>query len=124
MPNAFQRAVAAAMNTQRRLAAESIVYHAGRVTINITDAIIGRTTYERDEAGGTVLRSQVTDWLLERAALTVNGTFHEPAPGHRIVHTVNGRTITYEVQPISNEDHRPAHPAHDRIRIHTAEVAR
>ncbi|HMP78422.1 MAG TPA: hypothetical protein PKD54_03110 [Pirellulaceae bacterium] len=104
-------------------AGEAIMYHAGSTSIEIADAIMGRSIYEIEDAGGATVRAEVTDWLVNPARLSINDQAFEPEPGHRIEQVINGIVRRFEVQHLGSEPcWRWSGPSRNRMRIHTREI--
>jgi hypothetical protein len=104
-------------------AGSAIVYHAGQTSIEISDAVLGKSEYETEDGTGAKIRSIVTDWLIAPARLQIDDVQFEPVPGHRIDQTVDGVTRRYEVQNLGAEGcWRFSGPSRDRYRIHVREI--
>lgn len=104
-------------------AGQEILYHAGRDTIEIDDAVMGDTEYESTDLNGVTMRAQVIDWLIAPDRLVVGGQPIEPEPGHQISQTIEGVERRFEVQSLGSEPcWRWSGPSRDRFRIHTREI--
>jgi hypothetical protein len=123
MPSPFDRAISNAFTAQARVAPQAIVYRAGSISVEISDAVLGSTQYESTSDTGATVRANVTDWLIPVASLVYSSTAIEPSDGHRIEHTVDGVKRTYEAGPVGSEPcYRFSGPTRDRYRIHVREI--
>ena len=123
MTSPFLNAIELAERAQAAFAGQEIVYHAGTIQVQITDAVQGHTQYESVDENGATLRSRMTDWLIMVASLVSNNQSIEPTPGHRITHSDGTTTRTYEVQKMGDEGcYRFSGPAFTRYRIHVREI--
>lgn len=103
-----------------RAAGQSINYDPGRDPFTIPDATLGSSDHEYLDETGVPVRTQVTDWIIPRDRFS-NG--FEPAPGHRIVHTVGSVTTTYEVQNVGGEGcWRPCGSSPMLLRVHVRQI--
>jgi hypothetical protein len=104
-------------------AGEAITYVAETNTIEIPNAVFGKSEYESDDGTGLKIRSIVTDWLISPDQLTVDDEPLEPKPGHLIQQIVGSVTRTFEVQTLGDEGcWRWSGPSLDRLRIHVREI--
>ncbi len=115
-------AITNALRTAREMRGTPIVYRRGLHGVNLV-AIVGQTPVERDDGHGTIVRSQVRDYLIEAADLVLDGQRVEPAKGDQIEETVGNTRITYEVLPLGKEPPwRFSGPGRDQYRIHTKQT--
>lgn len=92
-----------------------ITYVVGSSSLEI-DAVVGSTSTETDDGDGLVMRSQMRDYLIDAAALSIDGDAFEPSRGHQIIDGV----MRYEVLPVGSEGcWRWSDRDHKRYRIHT-----
>lgn len=75
---------------------ETIVYLRGGTPLTLP-AMPGRTKTELPQAGGGALRVSVSDWLISRTRLVLDGAEFAPAKGDIIRYTTGGMTFVYEV---------------------------
>jgi len=117
-------AIANAIKTIAKVAGQSVVYKAGAVSIPISDAVLGSSSHDLEQATGAMIRVKATDWLIDPAKLVHNSVAIEPEPGHLIEHTINGVKRTYEVNPFGSKPcYEFSEPSRDRYRIHTREIS-
>lgn len=116
-------ALTTAIRTARQLQGTPIVYRRGLHGVALV-AIVGQTPVERDDGHGTVVRSQVRDYLIAAADLIIHGQAAEPKRGDKIEETVGNQRFIYEVMPLGAEGPwRYSGPGRDTYRVHTRLIA-
>lgn len=90
----------------------------------ITDAVVGRTVFKRNDFGAAAIEFGERDYLIPVASYTITGLGAvTPAEGDRLSEVVNGATLTFEIMRIPGE---PAwrYSSPDRLlyRIHVKRV--
>ena len=110
------RATAALAGALRRVAGEPITYRRGSQAAEIDGAVRGRSEWETTDPTGIPLVTHTTDWLLDTAALQLDGQPIEPRAGDRI----EAAGEHYEVRhPAGDNPFRYSDHAATRIRIHS-----
>lgn len=100
-------------------AAQTVVYARDGDEVS-APATIGQTTFEHDDGQGTVIRTQVRDYLIDTGKLVLAGQTTQPKPGDQIRETAGDTTFTYEVMAIAGEPcWRYSDPFRIKFRIHT-----
>jgi len=97
---------------------QSVVYWRGATAISLS-ATVGRTDYTLERSDGTVETGVSVDFLVDRAALAVDGQLITPARGDRIEWTDDDQRRTYQVLVLPSAQAYQADPRHKRLRIHT-----
>lgn len=121
MPNAVERAIAAATSALKATNGVSVVYSKGpgQVSGAIT-AIVGETEFEDVDEQGIVISGKSRDYLIAADELLINSVQVAPENGDTIVETVGSTTFVYEVSRIPGGKHfQPSDPYGARLRIHT-----
>lgn len=119
---AYSDALLNAVRTARQIAGVPITYRRGATGVALT-AIVGQTPVELDEGHGTIVRSQVRDYLISATDLVVGGEPIQPARGDRIEENRGGKTYVYEVMPLGSEGPwRWSGPGRDTYRVHTRQL--
>lgn len=101
---------------------ETVRYHVGGDSFDVT-AVVGATPIGFDLGNGVIQSWQATDFFIEADDLVLAGEEFLPEVGHRIVRTIRGVEVAFEVMPA--DDQRPFYPsdeARNVLRIHTKEV--
>ncbi len=111
--------------TLARLTGESIVYEHADGEFSIAAATRGRTELEVGDDFGIAHQAETDDWLVDAAALVVDGEFHRPRAGDLVHHTdAAGVEGIYEIcHPGGEEPWRYCDPQRTRIRLHTKRIA-
>lgn len=88
-------------------------------------ATVGRTVFEQDDGVGTIIRTEVRDYLIDTADLVLPKLGQVlPERGDKIEETEGSRTFIYEVVSIGSEPHwRYSDPYRKTLRIHTKHIA-
>ena len=98
---------------------QTVTYKRGDDSVQLS-ATVGSTEWEIEEAGGLTERIETRDYLIQAAALILDGSTVKPARGDLIQETVLGVTYTYKVLSIgTNPCWRFSDPYHKTLRIHT-----
>jgi hypothetical protein len=113
--NLMRRGADLVANKQAAHVAVPITYTAGPVALELR-AVVGATATDNDNGDGLVVRSQVRDYLIEAADLSIDGVAFEPKRGD----VIDDRGQRFEVMPIGNEGAwRWSDRDNRRYRIHT-----
>lgn len=116
--------VAVGFDVAMQMAGASIDYIRGENTLSALDAIPSEERYEVADEEGVVQEIHSRDYLLTIDDLVIGGAAIEPRAGDRIVETVNGQTLTFEVFPVDRERcFRYRDHGRQSIRIHTKRVS-
>lgn len=100
-------------------ASQSVVYVRGSEEVSVP-ATIGKTTFEHDDGMGTIIRTQVRDYLIDASSLVLAGSPVLPKAGDRIREIEGNRTYVYEAMAIAGEPcWRYSDPFRLKLRIHT-----
>lgn len=96
----------------------------GADPIEIT-AVLGQQAEDLvDAEGGVSVRVRIVDFIVDPAALVIDGNQTLPARGDQIVFEEDGVTRRFNVVPYAGEpEWRDADPYRTRIRIHTQEAS-
>ena len=104
-------------------AAQTVVYARDGDEVSVP-ATIGQTTFEHDDGQGTIIRTQVRDYLIDANKLVLAGQTTQPKPGDQIRETAGDTTFTYEMMAIAGEPcWRYSDPFRIKLRIHTKLVS-
>ena len=104
-------------------AAQTVVYARDGDEVTVP-ATIGKTTFEHDDGQGTIIRTQVRDYLVDTHLLELGGDTVLPKPGDQIRETEGDTVFTYEVMAIAGEPcWRYSDPFRNKLRIHTKLVS-
>lgn len=95
--------IAAAHRAKARLHGTGVTYRAGEASISIVAALKRRAIQVVEESDDTTVETPVEVWQIAVAELVDGDTPIQPAAGHTIVETLDGRVITYEVLPQADE---------------------
>lgn len=121
--SAFARITQTVMSATRdKVAGVSVEYFVGdtSVTGGIAEAVPSETRTQSDDANGVKLTSTVRDWSIKAADIVIGGIVTEPAQGHKIKWTNNGRKEIYQVNPVGKEKcFRRMDREGTMLRIHT-----
>jgi hypothetical protein len=99
-----------------------IMYRRGIHSVTLR-ATVGRTQFELSDGLGTVLETQVRDYLIRAQDLVLNGRPTLPERGDRIEEAQDQLTFIYEVLPLGDEPAwRYSDPYRQTFRIHTRQV--
>jgi hypothetical protein len=83
-------------------------------------ATVGQTMFQLDDGAGAVIVTQSRDYLIDAAELAIADQRIIPIKGDRLIESVNGATLTYEVMGPGDEPvWRWADVYHRTLRIHT-----
>lgn len=90
----------------------------------ITDAVVGRTVFKRNDYGAAAIEFGERDYLIPVASYTISGLGEVvPAEGDRLAEVVNGDTLTFEIMRIPGEPAwRYSSPDRLMYRIHVKRV--
>lgn len=98
----------------------SVTYWALGDSVTISQATIGQTRTENDTGDGTVVEGRVVDWLIDTAAIVIDGRTILPEPGHAIIDASGDKTVEYNVTDMGNEPcYRYVDRRMKKLRIHT-----
>ena len=87
-------------------------------------ATVGRTLFEQDDGTGSIIRTEVRDYLIDVDDLLLGGDRVLPDRGDRIEEVDGDQRFIYEVVPIGSEPHwRYSDPFRKTYRIHTKHIA-
>ena len=88
-------------------------------------ATVGRTVFEQDDGVGTIVRTEVRDYLIDTADLVLPKIGQVlPERGDKIEESEGSKTFIYEVVSIGSEPHwRYSDPYRKTLRIHTKHIA-
>ena len=87
-------------------------------------ATVGRTIFEQDDGAGSIIRTEVRDYLIDTADLVLNSQQILPEKGDQIEEQDGDNLFVYEVMPIGKEPHwRYSDPYRKTLRIHTKHIA-
>lgn len=121
---AFQSFTTAGLAAIRRLAGVTVTYHRGAFSVELP-ATVGSTDITILDGNGfqTIVSSR--DYLIEAAALVLDGEQVEPQKGDLIVEVIDGQTCTHQPLDLNGEpSFRYSDPARSQLRIHTKQTAR
>jgi hypothetical protein len=108
---------------RKKHASRSVLYRRGTETVTVA-ATVGRTVFEQDDGAGSVMRTEVRDYLIDSADLIIEFKPVLPEKGDRIEEIEGTNKFIYEVMPIGREPHwRYSDPYRKTLRIHTKHVA-
>ena len=96
----------------------------GTFTGTITDAVVGRTVFRREEQGNVRIEFGERDYLIPVSSYTFTGLGTvEPKVRDRFVESIGGTDYTFEIQPIPGEQAwRYTDGSLTRYRIHVKRV--
>lgn len=108
---------------RRKHATRSVQYRRGTDSVAVM-ATVGRTLFEQDDGAGSIIRTEVRDYLIDTADLVLGGQNVLPEKGDRIEESSDGKRFVYEVMTIGKEPHwRYSDPYCKTLRIHTKHIA-
>ena len=108
---------------RKKHATRPVLYRRGTETVPVA-ATVGRTLFEQDDGAGSIVRTEVRDYLIDTADLLLGPTPVLPEKGDRIEETEGTNKFIYEVMAIGKEPHwRYSDPYRQTLRIHTKHVA-
>jgi hypothetical protein len=100
----------------------SVVYRRGESSV-VLPATVGRTQFERGDEYGTIIESEMRDYLCRAEDLVIDGVPVLPERGDQIEETAGDTTFAYEVMPLAGEQPwRYSDPYRQTLRIHTRQV--
>jgi hypothetical protein len=146
MPDLFAQSAAWLEQNRAAFCASSVTYCRGSLSAPVP-ATIGKTTFEIENSSGIVTRLESRDYLIRAVDLLLAGfgglspeqlaelspsqldalAAEEPTlpqPTDTIQETFNGKTLTYELMPLGNQQSwRWSDPFRNTLRIHTKLVS-
>lgn len=99
-------------------ASRSVTYQREGETVSV-DATPGRTPYTVELEGGIAQQIESADWIIDAADLVLGGEQTEPQRGDRVIDTLNGQQLTYEVLAPGNEPVFVYDRYRRRLRVHS-----
>jgi hypothetical protein len=108
---------------RKKHATRSVLYRRGTDSAAVM-ATVGRTIFEQDDGAGSIIRTEVRDYLIDTADLVLNSQQILPEKGDHIEEQDGDNLFVYEVMPIGKEPHwRYSDPYRKTLRIHTKHIA-
>ena len=107
----------------KQFASREVIYRRDDQS-TVVNATIGTTKGEQDAGDGLILQTEIRDYLIDAADLSLDGTLTLPERGDLIIEVESGVRFTYEVLPIGNQKPwRYSDPFRLKLRIHTKLIA-
>ena len=121
----YQEAAEAALEVVSGSAGTAVTFHRGESSVEVT-ALIGRTEVESASGDGTMVLSQVRDFIILAADLVIEVDGEdaqiEPKEGDLITEQRGGRVFTYQVFQVGGEVFRWVGVAETYLRIHAKHI--
>lgn len=100
-----------------------VTYRRDKDSVDV-QATIGRTVFEQADTQGTLIRTEVRDYLIDASDLVLDGKPITPSAGDRIEEFVGNQKFVNEVMSIGGEPPwRYSDPYRTTYRIHTKHIA-
>jgi len=102
---------------------QTVTYQRGAATVELK-AKLGRTQRPTQDQFGVQFTWEARDYIVHAADLVLDGVQVEPQEGDRIVETIGGKAVTFEVLPGPGEPcFRFSDNYRIELRIHTKQIA-
>jgi hypothetical protein len=116
--------VSAGFGVAMQMAGATVAYTRGSETIRALDAIPTEERYSVPNDMGIIQKIHSRDYLVEASELTIGRVAIEPRAGDRIIETISGQSMTFEVFPVDGDRcFRYRDASRQTLRIHTKRVA-
>ena len=112
-------AILANFSAAASVAGETVTFQRGNLSVNVT-AVPGKTQLYSDDGAGARIEAVADDFRVRAADLILGGAVVIPQSLDRIILTLNGQILAYEV--MAEKPFDPCDPQGLTIRLHTKQV--